>query len=264
MTTQDISLFDITQVTTATFTDLYIERTFFSFIVSGSKRVLFPTGGELVGEERDLLIFAPGAMVTMENRPIINQQYRAVGVSVSDALIEAVFPETPVTSGIKSTQMIQLIRAKPSEPARLLPLLRETLNRADLPTCIRWHRLMEPLVWLRHEGYTLLTKTADQPLGKVRRILQTDLGRSWRAAEVAAQLAMSEATMRRVLARSGQGFAKILLHTRLERGLERLQTTYDPISEIALDVGFKTPSHFADAFKQRFGISPRQIRTTED
>ena len=80
------------------------------------------------------------------------------------------------------------------------------------------------------------------------------------ANEVAEHFAMSEATMRRWLSKTGQGFAKILLHTRLERGLSLLQTTDDQISEIALDCGFKTPSHFSDAFRKRFGIKPKDIR----
>ena len=75
-----------------------------------------------------------------------------------------------------------------------------------------------------------------------------------------AHFAMSEATMRRWLSKSGQGFAKTLLNTRLEHGLSLLQTTDDRISEIALDCGFKTPSHFSDAFRKRFGIKPKDIR----
>lgn len=72
---------------------------------------------------------------------------------------------------------------------------------------------------------------------------------------------MSEATLRRSLAGSGQGFARILHNARLERGLALLQTTDLPISRIALDCGFGTPSHFSDSFRKRFGIPPKSIRS---
>lgn len=261
--TNDVSLLEITQATTATFTDLYIQYTFLFFVESGSKRVLCPVNGELVGEEGDLLVFPPGSMVTMENRPVMNRAYKAVGVSFSEGLIGAVFPEERAPRG-GPAEGVQVIRAGGADPGRLVADLRETLARADLPDVVLRHRLLEPLVWLRHEGVMLSARSDDRPMSRVRRILGTDLAHDWRAAEVAERLAMSEATMRRALAASGQGFAKILLHTRLEQGLTRLQTTHDPISEIALDVGFKTPSHFADAFKKRFGVTPKQIRTKGD
>lgn len=264
--TDDVSLLEITQATTATFSDLYIRQTFLFFIESGSKRVARPSGDDLIGREGDLLIFSPGAFVTMENRPVMDRRYRAVGVSFSDRLIETVFPNAraPARPGPLTASVVQIVRAAPSDPAKLLANLRDTMARSDLPEPIGRHRLMEPLVWLRHQGYSLTAPLDDSPWGGVRRIIEADLAHSWRASEVAERLAMSEPTMRRALAKSGQGFAKIVLYTRLEHGLSRLQTTADPISQIALEVGFKTPSHFADAFKKRFGISPKQIRTVED
>jgi transcriptional regulator GlxA family with amidase domain len=100
----------------------------------------------------------------------------------------------------------------------------------------------------------------DDPINQVRSLIETDLSYPWMAAEVAAHFAMSEATMRRWLSKTGQGFARILLYTRLEWGLSLLQTTDAQVSQIALDCGFKTPSHFSDAFRKRFGIKPKDIR----
>ena len=254
-----VSILPITQATTATFADLYFRLTFLFFIQSGSKRVLSPTQGELTGKEGDLLIFAPGSMVTMENRPVLDDSYRAVGVSFTDDLVKAVFAEE---KSPKPENMIQIVPARPCRPMDILPVVQETLTNIDLPDPIRHHRLMEPLVWLKHHGYTLTTPDDELPLSKVRRLIESDLTHPWRASEVASHLAMSEPTMRRWLSRTGQGFANILMHTRLERGLSQLQTTDVPISEIALDCGFKTPSHFSDVFKKRFGIQPRAIRTT--
>ena len=56
-----VSIFPITQATTATFADLYFRLTFFFFIQRGEKYVETPTQGEMIGREGDLMIFPPGA-----------------------------------------------------------------------------------------------------------------------------------------------------------------------------------------------------------
>lgn len=256
-----VSIYSITQATTATFVDLYFRQTFLFFIQVGSKRAFSAKQGEIIGEEGDLMIFPPGSMVTMENRPVLDDRYRAVGVSFSDQLIETVFArQTPQTA----PQGIQVVRAEPARPSDLLAVIQDTLSHTDLPEPIRNHRLLEPLIWLRHQGYHVPTQGEELPLSRVRRLIETDLCHSWRMSDVADHFATSEATLRRLLVKSGQGFAKILLNTRLEHGLALLQTTNTPISHIAMDCGFKTPSHFSDAFKNRFTISPKQIRTAPD
>lgn len=254
---EQVGLYQISQATRATFTDLYLRLTFLFFIQAGSKRVV-TAQQEVVGEEGDLLIFPPDAVVTMENRPVMDHSYRAVGVSFPDTLVRSVFGDRPAAPA-----SVQVVRAAAGQPATLLPLIEDTLARADLPDPIRAHRLVEPLIWLRDRGVTLPIPGEEAPLARVRRLIETDLERPWRAGDVAAHLAMSEPTMRRVLARTGQSFSKILLFARLEHGLSLLQTTEVQISEIAMICGFKTPSHFSDAFRKRFGIRPKQIRSAE-
>jgi AraC family transcriptional regulator len=47
---------------------------------------------------------------------------------------------------------------------------------------------------------------------------------------------------------------------RLARARELLQDTRRPALDIALDVGFKTPSHFTTRFRREFGLTPRDVR----
>lgn len=253
-----VSIFHISQATTATFVDLYFRLTFFFFIERGSKQVEAPTQGQMLGEEGDLMIFPPGSMVTMVNRPVLGADYRALGVCFTHDLIDAVYgdlPPPPETNGV------QIVRAATDHPAGILRLIQATVNDTDLPEAIRQHRLLEPLIWLRAQGIHLPSKVDDQPIARVRGLIETDLSHPWRTDEVAKHFAMSEATLRRWLSKTGQGFAKILLHTRLEHGLSLLQTTDEQVSQIALACGFKTPSHFSDAFRKRFGIKPKDIRS---
>ncbi|MEM1150964.1 MAG: AraC family transcriptional regulator [Pseudomonadota bacterium] len=260
LATDEVAIHTITQATTAIFTDLYVRVAFLFFIQTGSKAVRTPTKA-FVAEEGDLLICPPASIVTMENRPVLDCSYRAIGLSFPDPMVRAVFagePSRPSGTGI------QLLRSAEHRPMDILPIIQETLDNPCLPGVIRQNRLAEPLLWLRGKGVYLPVPCKEAPMSRVRRLIETDLSHPWRAGEVAQHLAMSEPTLRRVLANSGQGFAKILLHTRLERGLGLLQTSEVAISEIALRCGFKTPSHFSDAFRKRFGIRPKEIRSAAE
>lgn len=258
--TPDISVLEISQATTATFTDLYFQHTFLFFIQVGSKRVLCPLNGELIGQAEDVMIFPPGSMVTMENHPVLGNDYRATGVCFPHRMIETVFSNQTSKS---ASSGIQIVSASKGQSCQILNTIQATLAATDIPESIRQHRLLEPLIWLKSHNIHLSHHEEEKPLSKVRRLIETDLSYPWRSSDVAEHFAISEATMRRWLTKSGQGFSKILQNTRLEHGLSLLQSTEIPISHIALDCGFKTPSHFSDSFKKRFGIKPSEIRKVE-
>ncbi|MGD1900601.1 MAG: helix-turn-helix transcriptional regulator [Phormidesmis sp.] len=258
----EVSILSISQATAATFADLYFQYTFLVFIQTGSKRVLCPRNGELIGQTGDVMIFPTGSTVTLENRPMIGNDYRATGVCFPHRMIEAVFSKA-VFSKEKSNpapDSIQIIQNCSEQSLQILNAIQTTLKDPELPEPIRQHRLLEPLIWLKYSGIYLSSHEEEKMLSKVRRLIQTDLSHPWRSNEVANYFAISEATMRRWLAKSGQGFSKILQNTRLEHGLSLLQSTDIPILEIAISCGFKTPSHFSGSFRKRFGIKPSEIR----
>ena len=256
-----VSILSITQATTATFTEMYFRNTFLFFIENGTKEVICPINGELTGQKGDLIIFPPNSVVTMENHPRLNADYKATGVSFTKELVQTVFHER---KAISQPDGIQMIASVPENPMSILALIEQTLSHTDLPPMILQHRLLEPLIWLKSKGVALFHAHDESPLSRVRAVVESDISRSWKSKDVANELAMSEATLRRSLARGGDRFSKILKNTRLEHGLSLLQSTTHPITEIALTCGFKTPSHFSDAFKGRFGIKPSQIRMVEN
>jgi AraC family transcriptional regulator len=53
---------------------------------------------------------------------------------------------------------------------------------------------------------------------------------------------------------------RYVMTRRLTRARDLLAQTSRPTLDIALDVGFKTPSHFTSRFRQEFGITPSAIR----
>src|SRR5262245_13506435 len=58
----------------------------------------------------------------------------------------------------------------------------------------------------------------------------------------------------------GETVADFTKRIRLQRAAERLQYSKSPITHIALDTGYETPSSFCKAFTQKMQASPRQYR----
>jgi signal transduction histidine kinase/DNA-binding response OmpR family regulator len=63
---------------------------------------------------------------------------------------------------------------------------------------------------------------------------------------------------RKVHAVTGQSPADLIRSLRLERASQLLRANAGPVSEIAYSVGFKSPAHFASAFKKRYGDAPSE------
>jgi AraC-like DNA-binding protein len=77
---------------------------------------------------------------------------------------------------------------------------------------------------------------------------------------VAFQLAMSEATLRRHLAKEGRSFSALLAEVRLTLAFNLIQATDRPIESIARTVGYESGSRFAAKFRAFFGHQPSILR----
>ncbi len=108
-----------------------------------------------------------------------------------------------------------------------------------------------------------LTRTRHQRL--VRRcetILAGDFRRRWTLAALASELTTTPFHLCRVFARyTGKSIHQYVLQQRLRAALDcMIDRPQSRLTDIGLELGFATPSHFSQAFRQHFGISPRQFR----
>lgn len=253
MSLPSIAVGQIRQSTSGVFSDLFFRANCLVFVQQGEKRVRLRDAPALEGGPGDVFLFAGRALATVENRTWSGQDYVATVLAYPDDVVRAVFPAQPAPAPV------QLVTGHSRVFASLKGVL--AAAQSDLPPAVLEHRRLEPLHWLQAEGYALTPSPAG-PAEQIRALIESNLTHPWRAEDGARHLAVSEATLRRQLSRTGQSFSKLLTTTRLEHGLVRLQTTSDNVSEIAMDCGFASPSHFSDTFKTRFGLSPRQIRSS--
>jgi len=56
----------------------------------------------------------------------------------------------------------------------------------------------------------------------------------------------------------GKTISQFILDTKLEMGKEKLDLKVKQVQEIAYDLGYENPSHFIEAFKKKYGITPKQ------
>jgi AraC family transcriptional regulator len=150
---------------------------------------------------------------------------------------------------------------------RIVRLWREL--RAEAPTS----RLLADQVM--RETLEALAQRTDGPVplrharerlgaGSVRRVrdyVESHLERDFEVADMAAVADLSPAHFARAFAATvGATPFDYVMTRRLARAHELLAGTDRPVLDVALDVGFKTPSHFAARFRREFGLSPREIR----
>ncbi len=134
---------------------------------------------------------------------------------------------------------------------------------SDTSDGLRKHMLGEIILRLRELGIDPLVSNGNRLLLDIRRMVGQELAREWRSVDVAKSFSMSEATLRRRLAESGTTLTETIAETRLQTALTLLQSTDLPVTTIAMDCGYQSPSKFAARFRNRYGLAPSQIRIRE-
>ncbi|MEG2101150.1 MAG: helix-turn-helix transcriptional regulator [Flavobacterium sp.] len=67
---------------------------------------------------------------------------------------------------------------------------------------------------------------------------------------------------RKVKAIIGINISDHINNVKLEKAAELLKSNEMNISEIAYSLGFSSPNYFSTAFKNKFGISPKEYKTS--
>ena len=125
-------------------------------------------------------------------------------------------------------------------------------------------RRHELLLYLCHLGYDDIPAMITPPeiSHRVHDIISSNLTDDISLESLCSKLAMSESTLRRRLKSEGTNLQDIKDQTKLGHGLQLLQSTLAPIGYIAEQCGYQSQSRFTDRFKQRFGLTPTELRKT--
>lgn len=234
-------------------------------VLQGTKRMV--SGHvDLVCEAGEMLLIPAHSEVLLENIPdAASQDYLALCLSFYPASI-ATFLETlgkdlqwdhqdhRVRVAVPEDILLSLLqRLQWGQWLRNAPDLLE-VRQQELLALLARYGILGPLLINRHPSIAQ----------RVEALLGMNCAHAWRISEMARQLGMSETTLRRELGREGTGFRELLEQTRLVAGLSLLQETRYSVGEVAARVGYESPSRFAARFRERFGLSPNEIKQTRE
>jgi len=124
---------------------------------------------------------------------------------------------------------------------------------------LREHFKKEGLLDLENKNLTPVDKSF---LQKVNDIINKNLSdASFGVEAFASEIALSRVTLhKKLIALVGESPGELIKRIRLTKAAKLIENNTGNISEIALEVGFSNPGHFAEAFKKQFGVTPSQYR----
>jgi len=226
-------------------------------VVRGQK-TLRRHGRETVISEGEAVAVAGGQTFDILNQPGSEGYYEARWLMFDQIDLASWSLENP---GVPAISEVLPLRNLATEFSSLIDSTVLAIEDAEsLPLPVASARVREVLAWIGVHGGRFLPMARTSLPNKIRTLISTQPGLDWTAEKVASLMAMSEATLRRHLAKEGQAFSSLLVEVRLTSAFNLILATDQPIDSIARSVGYQSPSRFAARFKAMFGHQPTILR----
>jgi AraC family transcriptional regulator len=185
-----------------------------------------------------------------------------LGLPVFNRAIEEAFEQDP-----KSTHLRDLSGFKDNFLSALLEGLHKELSSRHRGSSLFVEGIAQSLAG--HLVRTYADETTPEYKGgltgfrlrKVTDLMVTHLADEFSLLRLAREANMSEFHFSRAFKRTtGLTPSQCFIHLRLKKARRLLRETNRSIIEIGLDVGYTSPSHFAQIFRREVGISPSEYR----
>jgi AraC-like DNA-binding protein len=231
-------------------------------VEDGTKELAGADGASAALAAGDVALLGAGTRPDIGNRPDpASGRYAALALSLGPWAVNAFRQHYAALAAQRPAPGLpwQLCR----QDDTLAATIRHAAAGLDHPAIsvrVAGHRCVEVLAALAERGLYLPPDDDHGTAARVRALIAARPHVPWGAADMARTLGLSEATLRRRLAAENTSFRDIAAEVRLTHGLMLLQTTRAPILQIALDCGYESPSRFASRFRDRFGMSPSELR----
>jgi AraC-like DNA-binding protein len=246
---------------------LHLKQAVIGVILDGRKE-LHIAGRAWHLQPGDCFLLPAGIDLDVVNEPDERQGfYRAIVLNLPPALIlraAAAYPLAVSRADPASVAASPILTLTPAALDSLVHAVQEIALHADamatmLETQVIEHRVME--VMLHFADRVLATPAALPRIGDRARLhLHGNPDRPWTAALLAAELHMSEATLRRQLRAEGHGFKGLLDAARIELAKRLLPNRNLSIDSIALSCGYAARGKFEQRFKKLTGQTPQGFR----
>lgn len=245
-----------------------VERPALILMDRGIKTVKPKRGAAVSAMPGQALLLAGGQTVDFHNQITDGERYEARWLMFSASVLEDPYylasaeRVTPASRSAATNPPARALRRVPYGLSEAFERARQGLAPdPSRPDAVVRQQMLEVAHWMLAEGLVLRVPPEDARIsGRIRAMLSTQLDGAWNSPAIASALAMSEATLRRRLAAEGVSLRELIADVRMASALVLLQATSRPVSEIALAVGYDSPSRFAVRFRDRFGFAPTAVR----
>jgi AraC-like DNA-binding protein len=216
---------------------------------------------EAVGEANQLVLFNAGEDYAISHP--VGGGDACLSLSMSEALLAELAPPDQVRPTGGPLAFHRQHRGIDPRAQALVALLRHSLRRGKAET-LEAESLTLTLVRRALGERTSHARAASfgrqKLVDRAKLALSADLARRWSLAEIAAEVGVSPVYLTQVFRQvEGIPLYRYQLRMRLARALDRLDSSPD-LTELGLDLGFSSHSHFSAAFRQAYGRSPAAFR----
>jgi AraC-like DNA-binding protein len=216
---------------------------------------------DAVGEANQLVLFNAGEDYAISHP--VGGGDACLSLSMSEALLAELAPPDQVRPTGGPLAFHRQHRGIDPRAQALVALLRHSLRRGKAET-LEAESLTLTLVRRALGERTSHARAASfgrqKLVDRAKLALSADLARRWSLAEIAAEVGVSPVYLTQVFRQvEGIPLYRYQLRMRLARALDRLDSSPD-LTELGLDLGFSSHSHFSAAFRQAYGRSPAAFR----
>jgi AraC-like DNA-binding protein len=234
----------------------------------GALHLVFPYRGvyirhlgrkEVVAEANQVLFFNPEEAYAISH-PVTGGD-ACLSLTVDEALLRELAPADQIGQG----DALSFSRPRqPIDPRAqlLMALLRHSLLRGAAEP-LEAETLALTLVRRslgERSGRKEATWGKQRLVDRAKLVLSSDPARRWTLAEIAAEVGVSPVYLTQAFQLvEGVPLYRYQLRLRLARALDLLDR-YDDLTDLGLELGFSSHSHFTASFKQAYGRSPGEFR----
>ncbi|RBP16830.1 AraC family transcriptional regulator [Roseiarcus fermentans] len=231
-------------------------------VVLEGRKEAFWGADRRVYEAGDAFILPAGARLDVVNEPDgASGVYRALFVRFSRPLI---IEAARLWPHLRSSHPIEgrSVAVGPALGSAIVHAAEAVSGAAQASGRATDHRILEIILILAESGaLPLAPKYVDGSVVEaVRLLVRHRLDQAWPEARVAAELSMSEATLRRRLREKGQTFRALLLSERMTAAHTILADRDADVADAVAAAGYASRSHFSRHFKRFFGVAPSVAR----
>ena len=185
-----------------------------------------------------------------------------LSLAISEPWLAELVPKERTCESSSLLFRLQRLRIDPRAQA-LVALLRHGLTRGLAETLQAETlalTLVRRAVGERTSHIARASAGRQKIVDRAKLVLSSDLGRRWSLAEVATEVGVSPVYLTQVFQQvEGVPLYRYQLRLRLARALDLLGQ-YDNLTDLSMELGFSSHSHFSAAFRQVFGCTPADFQ----